>query len=262
MNLLDKYGLVREGGLLTMYIPATGRAFVFRVKGRANKGGEVLNYGPLPTTTSDTLSTYDGGSVSPSVDGTLPARAYTDSIKFSYENTSLYDTSDIWHVPEDYRDRLFHVITHVTPEFLRVGVEVPSGITQTYFQRTKMAIGVTGDWGFSRGKFEMLHIPKLGVGYVFGNDTNLEVYTHVTFHYAEYMIEMPTDPEAIFNVLTGGIPSHWVTMPVAFYDATIKSALISTYGFEGFPVMPKWSKDQAIEVYNALVSAIPTEVRG
>jgi len=42
MNLLDKYGLVREGGLLTMYLPATSRAFVFRVKARANKGGEVL----------------------------------------------------------------------------------------------------------------------------------------------------------------------------------------------------------------------------
>jgi len=262
MSMLDKYGLVREGGLITMYLPATGRAFVFRVTGRANKGGEVLNYGPLPTTTSDTLSTYDGGSVSPSVDGTLPARAYTDALQFSYSNTSLYDTSDMWYVPEDYRDRLFHVITMTTPAFLRIGVEAPSGVTQTYFQKTKMPIGVASDWGFSRGRFELLHLPKLRYGYRFGNDTNLEVYTSVTFHYAEYMVEIPSDAKTIFEILTGAIPSHWVTMPIAFYDPTIKSALREVYGFEGFPVYPKWAKSDAIGIYEQLINNIKEGVRG
>lgn len=262
MSLLDKYGLVRDGGLLTMYIPATGKAIVFIVKGRANRGGEELDYGPLPTTTSDTLPTYDGGSATPSEDGTLPGRAYTDAIKFSYSNTSLYDTSDIWYVPEDFRGRLFHVITQVTPAFLRVGVEVPAGVTQTYFQKTKMAIGVTGDWGFSRGRFEMLHLPKIGVGYRFGNDTNMEVYTHVKFYYAEYIVKVLVDPDAVFDVLTGAIPSHWVSLPINYYDATIKSALKTTYGFEGFPVFPRWRRNDALTAYRMLVDAVHPEVRG
>lgn len=262
MNLLDKYGLVKEGGLLTVYIPATNRAFVFRIKGRSNKGGEVLNYGPLPTTTSDILSTYDGGTITPSVDGTLPARSYTDSIQFGYANVSIYDTSDMWYVPESYRDRLFHLIMKVTPAWTRINIEIPTGVTQTYFQKTKLPLSPTSDWGFARGELEIVHFPKMHYGYRFGNDTNLEVYTNVTFYYAEYAIEIPTDPQAIFDVLVGQTPSHWVTMPITFYDPTIKSALIDTYGFEGFPVYPRWARDTAVEVYEELIQQIKVGVRG
>jgi len=253
--ITDRLGLVVDNGLLVALIPATRRALVFRVIGRANKGYEVFDYGPLPLTSGTTLSSYDGGTVTVPADGVLPARAYTTrGISFPLEGA--YDRNDMWYVPEEHRDRLFHVHMKVVPAWIKCDVEVPPGASQGRFQKGRIVTGIDKDTGFRRGGLEMIHIPKVRYGYRFGNDTNVPVYTMVKFIYAEYMVEIPKDAEYIFNVITKKIPAYWITLPFNVYDDTIRRALNDTYGFEGFPIYGVHEKSKAIPEYEDLLREV------
>lgn len=256
-GVVDKHGFVKEGNLLTVFIPATKRAFVFRVEARNNKGYEYLPYGPLPLTQGTQLPTYDGTTVAVPEDGVLPARAYTPTgITFRLEDPSVYDTTDMWYLSKDNRDRLFHVKLGLSPAFLRVDVQLPIGVSPTRFQKNRVVLGVDRDFGFSREGIEVIHIPELRIGYRFGNDTNLDVYTYASFMYAEYEVSIPKSPETIFDVLTNRIPSYWVTMPVQIYDPSFRAALIGNYGIEGFPLFPSWLENEAISTYESLLSEV------
>ena len=142
-KVTDALGLTLEGEHLTAFIPATSKAFVFRVKSRVNRRYEQLNYGPLPLTSGTTLPTFEGGSVSVPADGVIPARAYTTGLMFPM--SGAFDSSDMWYTPEDYRDRLFHVIQYLTPAFLRVDVQITIAVTQGRFQKDKIVTGVDKD---------------------------------------------------------------------------------------------------------------------
>jgi hypothetical protein len=168
---VDELGLCPENGFLTCFIPALGKALVFRVKSRVNRRYEVLHYGPLPLTSGTTLPTYEGSSVTVPASGVIPARAYTkDGLAFP-TTLSVYDKSDMWYLPTDDRDRLFHVIQYVTPAFLRIDVQIPTGVTQGRFQKDRVTTGVDKDFGFSRGTYEIVHLPGIRYGYRYGNDS-------------------------------------------------------------------------------------------
>lgn len=244
--------LVPENGLLTVFLPAYG-AFVFRVLERTNRNYEVFNYGAVPTTTSMTLPTYDGGSASPSASGTMPARAYMEN-GVSFSLSGAFDETDMWYLNEDYRDRVFHVFMEVYPRVLRVDVQIPKNTSQGKFQKDKVITGVPKDFGFRRGGLEVVHLPRIHYGYRFGNDTNIEWRTFVRFIYGEYVVEIPKDEELIFDVLTMKVRSHWVTLPVNVTDETIRTALEICYGFTGFPLYPVNKKDEAVREYSSLLS--------
>jgi len=246
----DELGLVKTNEFLTVVLPAYG-ALVFRVKTRTNRGYEKLPYGPLPLSSGDALPTYEGASATVPADGVLPARAYTTGLSFPLDGA--YDETDMWYTTEDYRERLFHVIQKVTPAFLRVDVQIPKAVTQGRFQRDKVITGVDTDFGFARGELEVVHIPRLRYGFRYGNDTNLNVYTMVNFVYAEYIVEIPKDPNLIFDVLTRRVPSHWITLPVNVTDVSIDSALDKTYGFRGFPIYGINEKERAVREYAELL---------
>jgi len=254
-RVADSLGLVKTGEYLTVFMPANQRALVFRVLGRVNEGREVLEYGPLPLPAGTTLPTFEGGSASVPADGVLPGRAYTTT-GITFPLTGAYDSGDMWYVPEDYRDRLFHVKTAVRPLFTRIDVQIPLGVTQGRFQKDRVVVGVDKDFGFSRGSIELVHLPKIRYGYRFGNDTNLDLKTHVTFTYAEYIIEIPKSPELIFDILVKRVQSHWVVLPVAIMDRAISRALIDTYGFEGFPLYRIDERDEAIRKYGELLREV------
>jgi hypothetical protein len=254
MNVTDSYGLVQENENLVAFIPATSKALVFRVKSRVNRRYEQLNYGGLPLTSGTTLPTFEGGSVSVPADGVIPARAYTTGLMFPM--TGAFDSSDMWYTPEDYRDRLFHVIQHVTPAFLRVDVQIPIAVTQGRFQKDKIVTGVDKDFGFARGSYEVVHVPKVHFGYRYGNDTNVPLYTFVKFIYAEYVIETPKNSSLIFDILTRKIPSHWVTLPINVMDATVERALTEVYGITGFPLYRADERDKALRDYDALLKEV------
>jgi hypothetical protein len=254
-KVVDELGLVLEGEYLTVFIPATTKAFVFRIKARTNKKYETLNYGPLPLSAGTTLPTFDGGSVSVPANGVIPARAYTkDGITFPL--TGAYDSTDMWYVPEDYRERLFHVIQYVTPAFLRMDVQIPVKVTQGRFQKDKIMTGVETDFGFSRGMYETVHIPKLHYGYRYANDTNVNLYTFVKFIYAEYIVEIPKNATLIFDILSKRIPSHWLSLPINYMDKSIEISLMEAYGITGFTLYRIDERDKAIKEYDALLKEV------
>jgi len=220
---------------------------------RVNKDHEVFNYGALPLESGDTLNTYDAGTTTVPVDGVIPSRGYTrDGYDFPLED--VWDEEDMWYMPKDYNDRLFHVKQYTTPDFLRCDVQIPVNVTQPRFQREKKVIGIETDFGFRRGYTEVVHFPEIHYGYRWGNDTNVDFYTHAKFIYAEYMIEIPKDAELIFNVLIRKHLSYWLTLLITQYDRRIADALVKDYGFEGFPLYAPYERDRAITEYEELLA--------
>jgi len=236
--VVDELGLVVEGQYLTVFIPATYKAFVFQVISRLNRGYEVFDYGLIPLSTGDTLASLDTGSVTVPEDGVVPARSMTplgSGIQFPLDGA--YDETDMWYIPpeSDYANRLFHEKTKVTPAFLKLGVEIPSGVEQSFFQ-TKVSGGIDKDFGFRRGEIELVHFPGIHYRLRVANDTNLNVYTYVRFIYAEYVVRIPKDASLICNILRRKIPSYWLSMPIQKYEEEIRRAFEKAYGFEGFPI--------------------------
>lgn len=254
-NVVDDLGLVLEGQFLTVFIPPTNCALVFRVISRANRGYEQLNFGLLPLKSGESLPTYEGASITVPEDGVLPARAYVLDGK-SFPMSDAYDETDMWYTPEEYRNRLFHVIHRLTPDFLRADVQIPKGVTQGRFQKDKIITGVHKDWGFTRGKLEVAQIPEIHYGFRWGNDTNMPVYTAAEFIYAEYTVDIPKDAELLFLILTKKIPSYWISLPVTVYDTTIESALKRVYGLEGFKVYGVHQREVAIRDYSEAIRKV------
>jgi hypothetical protein len=257
VEVLDQYGLVEENNFLSIIVPATNKAFVFRVLSRMNKNTPKFHYGPLPLVANLPLSGYAGGVIPVPATGVMPMTAYTSvGMGLRFPLSGAYDETDMWYLPEDYRERLFHVISEVTPKWLRRDLEIPSGVTQGRFQRDKVTTGIDKLFGYVRGRLETVHFPKLHYGYRFGNDSNLNVYTGIDFTYGEYVVEIPKDPELIFNILTRKVPSHWITMPITVYDESIRRAFVDVYGIEGFALYPLTKRSEAISEYSKLLKEV------
>jgi hypothetical protein len=263
MSVVDRFGLVNENSYLVVYFPATGTAIPFRVLARVNKGFEVFNYGPLPITTTTALSSYDGGTVTPPASGVMPARSYTPDLAFpAISGTPLVnarDTSDIWYLDENDRDRLFHVKMFVYPPIIRTDIRIPINVTQLRFQKERVVIGVSTVLGFTRGALEFIRLPYLRYGLRFGNDTNLNLYTFVSFIYAEYVVEVPRDADVIADILLKRVPSYWFTMPISYQDPGISDALRRVYGFTstwGFKLYRHDQREQALKEYSNVLASL------
>jgi hypothetical protein len=256
-RVTDALGLTLEGEHIVAFIPATSKAFVFRVKSRINRGYEKFHYGPLPLAANLPLSSYAGGVIPVPAAGVMPMTAYTPvGMGLKFPLSGAIEETDMWYLPEDYRERLFHVISEVTPKWLRRDLEIPSGVTQGRFQRDRVTTGIDKLFGYTRGRLETIHFPKLHYGYRFGNDSNLNVYTGIDFTYAEYIIEIPKDAELIYNILTRRAPSHWITMPITVYDESIRRVFTDVYGIEGFTLHPATKRSEAISEYQALLKEV------
>lgn len=243
----------RENEFLVVYLPPISRALVFRIVGVYNNGYQKIEYGPIPISAGTTLPTYEGGATTVPEDGVMPARSYTrDAVRFPMEGA--YDESDMWRFPEDWNERLFHILQVVKPGFLRIEAQIPPGAIQPKFQRDKVLGGVEKDFGFTRGKFEIVQLPGVSVGYRYGNDTNLDVYTYVRFYYAEYMVEIVKDAEMVYNILMKRVPSRWYTYPVTYLHPRIIESLKKAYGFEGFPLL--YRREEAVKRYEELIQLV------
>jgi hypothetical protein len=219
-----------------------------------NKNTPKFHYGALPLAVNLSLPTYEGGSIAVPAAGVMPANAYIPTgYGLSFALAGAFDETDMWYVPKEWRERLFHVIADVTPKWLRVDLEIPKGVSQRRFQKDKVVLGIEKTFGFSRGHIETIHFPSIHYGYRFGNDSYFHVYTGVDFTYGEYIVEIPKDAELIFNILNRKTPSLWLTMPIAVYDESIRRALIETYGIEGFALYPLTKRSEAISEYSKLL---------
>ena len=250
---MDKFA--KDGEYLTVFLPATSEALVFRVRSIVNKAFNLIDYGPLPISQGTVLKTIDGSSTTAPDYGVLPARAYTDPIQFPSQ-LNVYDNTDMWYIPKEYRDRLFHVIQYVKPAWLRVEVQIPTGTVQNRFQKERVMGGVEKDFGFTRGSIEVIHFPEVHYGFRYCNDLNIDVNTFVRFEYAEYKIEIPMDAQLIFDILIRKVPSVWVSLPYSVEDSTFQSSLVKTYGITGFPLHGINERDAAIREYQSLLQDV------
>jgi len=268
-SVTDRYGLVKDGGYLVVSNPVvqTGRdptdssisirynkAMVFKVLARQNVQGEKFVC-DLPTTTATSFRSYDSATPAATATGCLPARAYTAASGLQFDMTGVENTADMWDLDHTYYDRLFHVNLRVSPGFVRVGVDMPSGTSQARFQRTKKSIGIGSDFGWRYGSTEFVPFPEVDCSYQFGNTTNVELRPKCAFTYGEYVVGIPSDPDIVYKVLIGKEPSHSVTMPISIYDAAISQGLIRTYGTDGFRIFPNTQYSAAIDEYQAVITS-------
>lgn len=250
-DMIDEQGFVKNNGFLSIYIPAFDKAMVFRVIARQNPISTEMSYGSLPVKSGDTLNLYGGGISAVGEDGVLKGNTYTQPIQFPLVGAER--DNDMMFTPFTYVNRLFHYKVKTSPSHLRIGYQIPHGASQGKFQDDKIIIGVEKEFGFERGESEMVYFPELTVGHVFGNDTNLDVNTSVTFNYAEYLIDFVWDPVALFNILSGLAPSYRITYPMVTDDQTVKNALIKTYQFDGFKIFTPYQQSEAIAEYTKVL---------
>ncbi len=263
---VDEYGLVRQGQYLVVYIPATETALVFRAVARWNDGFERFDYGPIPITPTSQTGSYTSGAGSVPSTGIIGAYTYTiNGLEFPYQSTSAYvlqnqpdDPNDLWFLKRDYNDRLYQILAYFTPSWLRTSIQIPLGTNQTQFDKNAVQTGITSSLGYKRGFMETVQLPYLHYGWLFGNDTNLPVYTMARFIYGEYKVEIPTQAETIFNVITGATPAHWVTLPITSFTGLLERAFNEVYGheFKGFKVYPAGQRQTALADYAAVLAGL------
>lgn len=265
-NTVDEYGLVRQGQYLVAYIPATETALVFRVVARWNTDFVKFDYGPIPVTTSTGAGLYSGGASAFPATGIFTAGTYTlNGIQFPYQSSSAYnlmgqtyDPNDLWYMNKDNSDRIYQILAYFSPSWLRVSLQIPTGTNQTAFEKTTVPTGITSSLGYKRGFMETIQIPYIHYGWLFGNDTNLSVFTMARFVYAEDVVEIPSQPETIFNVLSGNVPAHWITLPITNFSSGIARAFSNVYAndFQGFKVYPATERSKAIADYQQTLSLL------
>ncbi len=204
-QLLDRYGLVRDGGVLMIYVPAYEALIPLVVRMRYNVGYEKFVYGPLPIS----FSGYE--------DGVLPAFQETDSITFPYNELPEATRDDMFYYTES--GRLMHVHFKFYPMFMRVLTEVPQG-QKDYSLYGKVTQDLKRPFGWFRYKKEMVFLPKIHIGWRFRNPTNMDVRTYMEFTYAEYRVEPVTNPDVLYELLTGKKPYYQVTFggPLKFIE--------------------------------------------
>jgi hypothetical protein len=248
------FPVLNDNDYLVTFIPATKTSLVFRVVTRANNYPNNF-YGAIPFTAGETLPTYDGGSVAVPAAGVLPARAYTATGK-SFPLTGASDVNDMFYTNEEYRDRIFHIVGRTTPDWLRLGLEYPKGVKQYRYQRDNVILGIDKNFGFGRGVIETVQFPNIRQGWLFGNDTNMPVYTGMNFQYEELIIETPKDPVTIHDVLSGKQKAHRIDLPISVQDPSLQIALKKDYGYYGFDTTLIKQKDRAIASYAAQIKEL------
>jgi len=256
-RIIDELGLVVENENLVVFVPAIKKALIFRILSRRNRGYEHIPYGRIPLTAGTIVNNYDGGTTSVPADGILPARSYTSGLRITAPGdvaANIYEKADMWFLPKEERETLFHVIMKTAPEFVRIDCQIPMAVTQGAFQR-KATVGVDKLWGYGRGKFETVHFPNIIYGYRYGNDTNIAVKVYLSFTYAEYYVKILKDPELIFDILTRRKKAHWLTL-IAAIPSDIPDRLSDVYGIDGFKLYGIEEKEKAIEEYKEDVKMV------
>jgi len=204
-SIVDRYGLVKDGGVLMIYVPAYEAVIPLVVRMRYNVGYEKFIYGPLPIS----YSGYESG--------VLPAGTTTESITFPYNELPEATRDDMFYYIES--GRLIHAHMRFYPLCLRILTEIPQG-QKDYSLYGKVTQSVDRPFGWFRHRKEMVFLPKIHIGWVFKNPTNMDLRTYMEFTYAEYRVEPITNADTLFDLLTGKKPYYQVTYggPLKFIE--------------------------------------------
>ena len=254
-------------GYLTVFLPPINTAYVFQIRNIRNSYFQTIPYGPLPIQANQPLSNFQGGTTPAPANGVLPGFTVAPSLIFPPPATlpqpaslSVYDRTDMWYVPataRQYQNTLFHIYHIVSPQHLRIQLEIPAGTNLSNFQDNRVILPIISPFGYTRGSIEVIQFPGIHYGYTYANDTNMSVITNAKFYYREYQIAIPDDPSIIFGVITGRIPSKKYVLPVPTISGQVQSALQSAYGFLGFKVYSITKQGEAIATYRQIIEKIP-----
>ena len=236
---MEKFELLKPDEYLTLYISYTNKAIVYRIKSVLNANYPYFLYGPLPINKGEVEPTFNGGAYITQAPGEIGPQSYTMYKQFPSTLMNVYDPSDMWYLDKSSRDEIFHIIQYVKPSWVMIEQQIPTGTNQATFQNGRVSGGIginNNTFGFRRGVYETVQIPYIHYGWVYGNDTSMDITTQVLFKYGEYKIEIVTDPMLVYQILTRRIPSKEITLTLSSYPNELRNALISDYGFEGYPM--------------------------
>lgn len=236
---MEEFELLKPDEYLTLYISYTNRAIVYRIESIVNSNYPYFLYGQLPISQGEVESLFNGGSYITKQAGEIGPQSYTQYKQFASELLNVYDPSDMWYTDKSNRDEIFHIVQYIRPSWVMIEQQIPTGTNQSAFQNGRVTggIGQNGNtFGFRRGIYETVQIPYIHYGWVYGNDTSMDITTQALFKYGEYKISIVTDPSLVFRILSRRVPSKEITLTTASYPNELKTALLDDYGFEGYPI--------------------------
>ena len=228
-GVVDKYGFVNEGKYLATILPVKEAFILFHILSRKNKGFERVDYGPLPVKYSATID-----------DGVVPAQTIVPSPTTRWKLQAYYLTpgdrvvgleeiraeiaDDIFYYTNG--DHLYHYLLHVRPTILRNTIFYPDGQPQSSFRdQTAMP---TADFGHFNGKYEVVVLPKIHIGFQTYNPTNMNLRTYVTLYYAHYIVSVVRDEKTVRDVLRRGLVKP-VTLPYNMTHENLEKTLAEYY---------------------------------
>jgi hypothetical protein len=233
----------------------TKTAYVFQIAGLNNLTDTIDVHLPLAAGTP--CKSFTSGTVNAPADHVLPAFSFTDppvTLTLKALQHSLVDPNDMFSMrltAPSYPDILFYYCIRTVPNWIRIIMEAPPGTTQRFFQADRIALNIDGPFGYNRGYVETVQPSALKYFWVFGNDTNLAVHTHLKVEYAEYRVAPVQNAEVVFSLLNPivddyrGVPVpvvirnrrvKRVQIPLTNMDSQTEADLRASFGTIGYPL--------------------------
>lgn len=247
MRVVDEFGLVRENNIIVVHFIYNNTILPLRVVRRNNKGNEFFIYGSLPVS----FSGYDAG--------IIPARQTSTEFTFTYTRLLPEEQTDMWYFTE--KKKIYHVYINIEPAYmLRVFRRIPYGSTSYVFRSVSASPtnALEIEFGFTRGKWiEQVFLPSIKIGWIVANPTNVDLRTYVKFIYGDYDVEFISNPEVIWDIMTGRIQAHWVSFggiaPIT--TGVINKSLEALHAVQ-VPLLPTYmNRDEAIAQISNVISA-------
>lgn len=238
-QVLDELGLIIEGKVLCIHIPFADAIIPLRVVRRENKGFERFDYGPLPFTVGEYPT------------GVIPARTISPEFTFYYTRLVPELAPDMWYFVD--KRKVYHAHMHFEPSVLmRVYQTVPFGTIPWRFREVSPTLAnmLEIEFGFFRGYKEQLFLPHVKIGWYAVNPTNVDLRTYCRFVYGEYLTEFIRELEVVWDIMTGAIPSHWVSfggrIPI---DVPMMERMLDALGAKLIKLVPTYTpRARAIEM--------------
>lgn len=242
-RVLDEDGFIKEGECALIVLPAYNSVLPLRVKSIANKGAKWFNYGPVP---------YN--------EGVMKNRSVTSGFKFKDITGILVgeQAGDMFYHKKE--DTLIHAFIDISPHLFRIFQEIPTGAKQiTYIKAVTFTTRIdekTANFGYSVGVKEQFFLPNFHIDWFVHNATNMDLRTNVMMKYAEYNVEIPTDPELIFNTMMRKIPAYWYTLPVSTERVEITRMFGQIYKLKknGIPFYKSYEKSRALTEIPSIIA--------
>jgi hypothetical protein len=230
-------------------------AYIFQIAGVNNLTDTIDVHLPLAAGTP--CKSFTSGMVTAPADHVLPAFSFTDppvTLTLKALQQSLVDPNDMFSMrltAPSYPNILFYYSIRTIPNWIRIIMEAPPGNAQRFFQADRIALNIDGPFGYNRGYVETVQPSALKYFWVFGNDTNLAVYTHLKVRYAEYRIAPVQNAEVIFSLLNPIVEDYRsvpvpvvirnrkvkrVQIPLTNMDSQTEADLRASFGTLGYPL--------------------------